>query len=406
MRIRSIKPEYWAHAMHERLSREASILGAALQNFADDEGRGEAVPTKIQGQLVPFITMDVKKALEELAGVTFLVLYTAEIDGVTRRLFQIVTFARHQSINRPTPSVLPAPPGWVFRLDPKPDNWDAQKRWRSGRWYREINGAGPAPGGLSESAVRTHAGRNEDSRDGQVAAHSVAAELVREDSQGNEGRSEIGMKEGVSERARTSLVDDSAGNVEQLNVEQLNVEQFSGKAADGKPEARAPQAAREARALPEGPEAVIPTLEEVVAAGTRCVPAAAPRGYCEWWFRKFPSSMGGWLRRGFLVDWPWELGDWWRRDQRAFEAGTHASCAAGNGEPPKGGTTYLVKNGAAVVPGWVRLKELESQEGPIWTHPANRESVFYEKRRAGLAARKELGKLIAERDALRAEARK
>jgi hypothetical protein len=113
MRIRTIKPDYWTHRMHRRISEAASLLGAALLNLADDEGRFEADGYAIACALFPKrpLSKPVDECLAELAAVGYLVIYSARLEGEDIRLAQIVNFKRHQCINKPRKSTLPpAPP--------------------------------------------------------------------------------------------------------------------------------------------------------------------------------------------------------------------------------------------------------------------------------------------------------
>jgi hypothetical protein len=112
MRIRSIKPEFWSHRMHEVISETASLLALGLLNYADDAGRFLAIPRTIECTLFPVRAP--KKAvgacLEELEAVGFIQRYSATMDGREVTLGVIASFRRHQVINRPFPSRLAPPP--------------------------------------------------------------------------------------------------------------------------------------------------------------------------------------------------------------------------------------------------------------------------------------------------------
>lgn len=114
MRIRTVKPDFWPHRMHRTLSEPAALVALALLNYADDEGRFEADAEGIKGRLFTYrrLTKPVEECLAELAAqpIGWLVLYEATVNGEVMRIGQIVNFRRHQVINKPKSSTLPAPP--------------------------------------------------------------------------------------------------------------------------------------------------------------------------------------------------------------------------------------------------------------------------------------------------------
>lgn len=113
-RIRTIKPSFWPSCGH--MSREARLLAVGLISMADDSGRFVATQQAILGYVFP-IDQDVSKEkltrwLKEVttkapsADRPLVELYT--IDGVPYGWFP--KYRKHQKINRPQPSYLPAPP--------------------------------------------------------------------------------------------------------------------------------------------------------------------------------------------------------------------------------------------------------------------------------------------------------
>jgi hypothetical protein len=111
-RFRTLKPEFWRHRMHGRISESSSLLAVALIWLADDDGRFIAEPDEIIMELFPLRkpVQPIEHSLSELAKVRFVELYTGNINGEKRAIGFIPGFLRHQRINRPTPSRLPAPP--------------------------------------------------------------------------------------------------------------------------------------------------------------------------------------------------------------------------------------------------------------------------------------------------------
>jgi hypothetical protein len=110
-RIRTIKPTYFTDAKLAReLPRDARLFYPGLWTEADDAGRFHAHPRRLLGAIFPYdedlTPGDVGHWLGILEETGRCILY--EVDG---ELYgQLTRFDRHQSINRPTPSKLPAPP--------------------------------------------------------------------------------------------------------------------------------------------------------------------------------------------------------------------------------------------------------------------------------------------------------
>lgn len=110
-RIRTIKPSYFTDARLARdLPRDARLFYPGLWTEADDEGRFHAHPRRLLGAIFPYeedlTPEDVERWLRILEETGRCVLY--EVDG---ELYgQLTRFAKHQSVNRPTPSKLPPAP--------------------------------------------------------------------------------------------------------------------------------------------------------------------------------------------------------------------------------------------------------------------------------------------------------
>lgn len=112
MRIRTIKPEFWSHRMHEAISETAALLAIGLLNIADDDGRFMANPRYVECEV--FKTRRPKKriaaCLAELESVGYLRRYKAVMDGREVDLGVIPNFRKHQVISKPYPSRLAPPP--------------------------------------------------------------------------------------------------------------------------------------------------------------------------------------------------------------------------------------------------------------------------------------------------------
>lgn len=107
-RIRTIKPEYWSDERMATVSLEARLLFLGLLNLADDEGRLRGHPALIRGALFPYDDIASGKVdgwLEELAASGRIQRY--RVDGES--YVWVRNFEKHQKIDRPSPSKLPAP---------------------------------------------------------------------------------------------------------------------------------------------------------------------------------------------------------------------------------------------------------------------------------------------------------
>lgn len=117
MRIRSVKPEWLSDELLAAASDEARVLSIGLILMADDEGRGRgslaAVVAEVwrfeaardDGTRAPEVFARARRALSELSAIGWVVLY--EDSG--QKYFWIRNFTKHQKIDKPTKSKLPAP---------------------------------------------------------------------------------------------------------------------------------------------------------------------------------------------------------------------------------------------------------------------------------------------------------
>lgn len=86
------------------MSPLARLLFIGLWNFADDEGRMVYSPTRIKLQILPADSADISALLGEIRGKSLIQVYA--VDGV--EYLQIVNFAKHQKVDKRTPSKYPA----------------------------------------------------------------------------------------------------------------------------------------------------------------------------------------------------------------------------------------------------------------------------------------------------------
>lgn len=116
-RIRTIKPELWTDQDLQLLSVEIRLLFIGLFSHADDEGRLEGHPSIIRSRIFPADSnvnnRKVDHWLHSLEQHGFIALY----DHDERPFIQVCNWAKHQKVNRPTPSEIPSRNGHHSLID-------------------------------------------------------------------------------------------------------------------------------------------------------------------------------------------------------------------------------------------------------------------------------------------------
>lgn len=106
-RIRSLKPEFFRDEKVQRLSRDARLLMVGLICHADDSGRLNGDVLSIRALVFPRDELTAKKVrtlIDAIASMGLIHVYDA--DGFP--WIEIRGWAKHQSINKPTPSQIPS----------------------------------------------------------------------------------------------------------------------------------------------------------------------------------------------------------------------------------------------------------------------------------------------------------
>lgn len=99
-RIRTIKPEFWVDDVMVELPYETRLLFIGLWNFVDDEGYIEDKPRRIKMMIFPADDALIEDSLSALCDSGRLHAF----DSDQGPLLQVANWARHQKINRPTPT--------------------------------------------------------------------------------------------------------------------------------------------------------------------------------------------------------------------------------------------------------------------------------------------------------------
>lgn len=127
-----LDPKIWEDPQTGVMPAKTRLLFIAMISQADDEGRGDADPALFRKLVFGFdvdtTVEEVETMLQDLAGtLRSFVLY--EIGG--RRYYALLNWKIYQTINRPSLSRIPAPPG----IEPEPaklnDIGKVYSRWES-----------------------------------------------------------------------------------------------------------------------------------------------------------------------------------------------------------------------------------------------------------------------------------
>ena len=105
-RIRTIKPEFWTDEKVVELSAFARLLFIGLWNFCDDEGRMVYSPKRIKMQVFPADSLDISELFGELRRASLITVY--DVENV--EYLQVSNFAKHQKVDKRSPSKYPGPP--------------------------------------------------------------------------------------------------------------------------------------------------------------------------------------------------------------------------------------------------------------------------------------------------------
>jgi len=117
MRLRTIKPGFFANEELAELPPLTRILFAGLWCYADREGRLKLRPKRIKAAILPYDDCDIATMLEDLAARGFIRRFTVEGTDY----LDIVEFHKHQRPHRKeAASTIPSPPEHLPRSVPVP----------------------------------------------------------------------------------------------------------------------------------------------------------------------------------------------------------------------------------------------------------------------------------------------
>jgi hypothetical protein len=105
MRIRTIKPEWLEDERLSNASAEARVLSIALILLSDDFGRGRGANAFLGTRAFPNDPTLCADALAELVEIGFVRLYVVR----DQRYFSVVNWSKHQRVDKPGKSQIPAP---------------------------------------------------------------------------------------------------------------------------------------------------------------------------------------------------------------------------------------------------------------------------------------------------------
>jgi hypothetical protein len=122
-RIRTVKPEFWTDEKVVSLSPLARLLFIGLWNFVDDDGRGEYSPKRLKMQILPSDAADITELLGEIRREKMILIYTID----DKEYFQVCGFAKHQKVDKRSPSKLPPPPNSAEFPRVVPTEWKGKE---------------------------------------------------------------------------------------------------------------------------------------------------------------------------------------------------------------------------------------------------------------------------------------
>jgi len=147
-RIRTIKPEFWTDERLTECSLSARLLFIGMLNFADDSGNQPYSAKRLKMQVFPADNVDTQPLIDDLIAHGLLMEYS--VSG--EKYLNIKGFAKHQVINRPTKSAIPAPDSTEDSLrthgvltDGKEGNGREEERAKGAKAPLSADAATPCP---------------------------------------------------------------------------------------------------------------------------------------------------------------------------------------------------------------------------------------------------------------------
>ncbi|HWT40945.1 MAG TPA: hypothetical protein VN081_06830 [Dongiaceae bacterium] len=148
-RIRTIKPEFWTDEKVVELSAFARLLFIGIWNFCDDEGRMVHSPKRMKMQIFPADSIDCAELIGEIQRASLITIYA--VDGI--EYLQVLGFAKHQKIDKRSPSKLPSPPNSAESPRVPPTEGKGMDQGMEGEGNSVPSGTGgEPPSGQSETA--------------------------------------------------------------------------------------------------------------------------------------------------------------------------------------------------------------------------------------------------------------
>lgn len=103
-RIRTVKPEFWTDEKLTECSLSARLMFIGMLNFADDKGNMSYSAKRLKMQIFPADVIDTQPLLDELIAHGIVIEYSVNDE----KFLHIKGFTKHQVINRPSTSAIPA----------------------------------------------------------------------------------------------------------------------------------------------------------------------------------------------------------------------------------------------------------------------------------------------------------
>jgi len=104
-RIRTIKPDFWTDEKLTECSLSARLFFVGLLNFSDDYGNLDRSAKQLKMKIFPADSIDCEPLIIELITHGLLIEYSVN----EKKYLHIKGFTKHQIVNRPSKSQIPAP---------------------------------------------------------------------------------------------------------------------------------------------------------------------------------------------------------------------------------------------------------------------------------------------------------
>lgn len=210
-RIRTLKPEIWADECVGDLSHSARLLFVGLITMADDEGRLRELPAAILGHVFPYDDVSPGKLTRWLTDIEaggMIVRYAQ----AGKRYIAFRHWTRHQKVDKPNESDLPAPPTFVESSA----NGSGNGRGSIDDQSRPLRAGASGPDPIPDPVLILFEYWRE--RCGHPQAKPTRERLSKIRGRRNEGYSDEQIREAIDGAARAAFVNDAGKRFDDVEL--------------------------------------------------------------------------------------------------------------------------------------------------------------------------------------------